>query len=274
MAQYSVNRNNYYGTANKDLHEVVMFSDIDGNIINTFGAASNIPLANGDLVGYTPVHKFGAVDGTIGTSWSTVWSGAETSGQQLYPWPAIGDASVVTVVSTSGSDTTTVTLEGLDANYAFQSETLTLTGTSAVTGNLTWHRINRAFMSGTATNVGTIIVKNATPTVITEIKAERGQSLQAFYTVPANCTGFLNTVQLTSSKNQAVEMSMFARPFGGAFRVVGGVFLYQNDHTIEYATPIKLTEKTDIDVRAIGAANGVLSVSFDLMIIDNSVLNA
>lgn len=271
MAQYRIDSQEYLANGTT-IFEVNQLADKDGNIINTFGAASNIPLANGDLAGYTPVHKFGAVDGTIGTSWSTIWSGAETTGQQLYPWPAIGDASVVTVVSTSGSDTTAVTLEGLDANYVPQSETLTLTGTAAVTGAMTWHRINRAFMSGTATNVGTIIVKNATPTVITEIKAERGQSLQAFYTVPAGCTGFLNTVQMTSSKNQAVEVTMFARPFGGAFRVVGGVFLYQSDHTIEYATPIKLTEKTDIDIRAIGGANGVVSASFDMMIVVNAVL--
>ena len=272
MAQYSTFRQNHFGRRNKDLHEVVMLADKDGNLSNSFGAASNIPLANGDVSGYIPVHKFGVIDGTIGTGWSTVWTGAETSGQQLYPWPAIGDASVVTVVSTSGSDITTVTLEGLDANYAFQIETLTLTGETPVTGAKTWHRINRAFMSGTATNVGTIIVKNATPTVITEIKEGRGQTQQAFYTIPAGCTGFLNTVQLTSSKNQAVEMSMFARPFGGAFRVVSGVFLYQNDHTIEYATPIKFTEKTDIDVRAIGASNGVISTSFDLVHVENSVL--
>ena len=274
MAQYSVNRAKHYPDNNDDLHEVQLIGDKDGNIVNTFGAASNIPLANGDVSGYTPVHKFGAIDGTVGTGWSTVWTGAETTDQQLYPWPAIGAASVVTVVSTSGSDITTVTLEGLDANYAFQTETLTLTGETPVTGAKTWHRINRAFMSGTATNVGTIIVKNATPTVITEIKAGRGQSLQAFYTVPAGCTGFLNSIQMTSSKAQPAEISMFARPFGGAFRVVSGVFLYQSDHTIEYATPIKFTEKTDIDVRAIGASNGVISVSFDLVYVENSVLNS
>ena len=79
---------------------------------------------------------------------------------------------------------------------------------------------------------------------------------------------------MTASKNQAVEIAMFARPFGGAFRVVSGVYLFQSDHTIEYATPIKFTEKTDIDVRAIGAANGVLSAAFDMMIVANTVLPA
>jgi len=271
MAQYRIDSQEYLANGTT-IFEANMLADKNGNIINTFGNASNIPLANGDLEGYTAVHKFGALDGTVGTGWSTIWTGGETTGQQLYPWPAIVDASVVTVVSDDDADTTDVTLEGLDTNYAFQTETICLTGETPVTGTKTWHRINRAFMSGTATNVGTIVVKNATPTVITEIKAERGQSLQAFYTVPAGSTGFLNTVQMTASKNQAVEIAMFARPFGGAFRVVGGVYLFQSDHTIEYATPIKFTEKTDIDVRAIGAANGVLSAAFDMMIVADSAL--
>lgn len=277
MAQFSVVRQQ--NLFNKDLHEVVMIADKDGNILNTSGPAasgapSNIPLANGDVSGYTAVHKYGSCDGTNGTGWNTVWTGAETNGQQLYPWPAIGAASVVTVVSTSGSDTTTVTLEGLDVNYAFQTETLTLTGTVAATGSKVFHRVNRAFMSGIATNVGNIIVKNATPTVITEIKAGRGQTLQSLYTVPAGFTGFLTTVQMTSNKNDDVEVAMFARPFGGAFRVVGGTFLHRMDHTIEYSSPIKLTEKTDIDVRAIGANNNSVSCSFDLVVVENSVLNS
>jgi hypothetical protein len=235
---------------------------------------TNISIAAGLLEGYTTVHKYGSVDGTNGTGWNTVWTGAETDGQQLYPWPAIGAASVVTVVSSSGSDVTAVTLQGLDSNYDFQEETITLTGVVPATGTKTWHRVNRAFMTGTATNVGKIIVKNATPTVVTEIKAGRGQTLQSLYTVPAGCTGFLSTIQMTSNKAQDAEVAMFARPFGGAFRVVGGTFLYRSDHTIEYSIPIKFTEKTDIDVRIIGTNNNSVSCSFDLLIVSNAVLNS
>lgn len=257
---------------NKTLFEAFILSDKDGNTINSFGSASNIPLAYGLVDGYTAVHKFGVVDGTTGSSWNTVWTGAENVGQALYTWTDIADASVVTVVSSSGSDVTDVTFEGLDADYNPQSETLTLNGTSAVTGSKTWHRINRAYMAGTDTNVGKITISNATPTIMTEIKPERGQTLQAFYTVPAGCTAFLSTFQMISSKTQAVELSMFARPYGGAFRVAGGSFLYQMDHTIEYAVPVVFTEKTDIDVRAIGAANGTVAVSFDLIIVENTKL--
>jgi hypothetical protein len=40
--------------------EVVMIADEDGNPINSFGAASNIPIAGGQIEGYNYVHKFGA----------------------------------------------------------------------------------------------------------------------------------------------------------------------------------------------------------------------
>ena len=39
MAQYSVNRKNHYHGGNSDIHEVVMMSDKDGNIINSAGLA-------------------------------------------------------------------------------------------------------------------------------------------------------------------------------------------------------------------------------------------
>ena len=269
MAQWNKNTSKKLNN-NNTLFEMIMMSDQEGNIINTFGSASNIPLANGSLTGYTAVHKFGMIDGTVGSGWSTVWSHGETTDDQLYPWSA--SSSAATVTSSSGSDTTPITLEGLDTDYNFQTETLTLSGTSNVVGIKVWSRVNRAFMSGTETNIGVITVSNAIGVVLSEIKAGRGQTLQALYTVPSNCTAFLSSIQMTSSKNQVVEVSMFARPFGGAFRIVGGSVLYQSDHTIEYSVPIKFTEKTDIDIRTIGASGGTVSSAFYLIVVNNSLL--
>ena len=234
---------------------------------------TNVPIAAGLLEGYSAVHKFGMVKGTATSGWNTVWTGAEAAATILYPWPSLASASVVTVVSTSGSDVTAVTLQGLDSNYDFQEETITLTGVVPATGTKIWHRVNRAFMV-TQTNVGKITVTNANSVAITFIKEARGQTLQSLYTIPGGCTGFLNTMQMVASKAQTAEVSMFARPFGGAFRVVGGSVLYQMDHTIEYSSPVVLTEKTDIDVRAIGTSNADISCSFDLLIVSNAVLNS
>ena len=252
---------------NKTLFEAFVLADKDGNIINTFGEASNIPLAAGELDGYSAVHKFGVIDGTIGTGWSTIWTQGEINGEQLVPWREIGDAGVVTVTSSLAGDTTDVTLEGLDADYNFQSETLTLAGTADVVGTKTWHRINRMLMV-TETNVGNVTATIGAD-IVSSIKAGRGQTLQAFYTVPAGKTAYLTHMQVSSNKNQAVEASLFVRPFGGAFRVTGGTMLYQMEHTIHYSSPIPITEKSDMDFRAIGAANGVLSASFDLILFDN-----
>ena len=251
----------------KTLFEAFVLADKDGNIINTFGEASNIPLAAGELDGYSAVHKFGVIDGTIGTGWSTIWTQGEINGEQLVPWREIGDAGVVTVTSSLAGDTTDVTLEGLDADYNFQSETLTLAGTADVVGTKTWHRINRMLMV-TETNVGNVTATIGAD-IVSSIKAGRGQTLQAFYTVPAGKTAYLTHMQVSSNKNQAVEASLFVRPFGGAFRVTGGTMLYQMEHTIHYSSPIPITEKSDMDFRAIGAANGVLSASFDLILVDN-----
>jgi len=269
MAQYTTQSDKYLDNNNK-IYEVIMLSDKDGNIINTFGEAANIPIAAGLVDGYSAVHKFGLIDGTVGSDWSSIWTQGEVNGNSLAPWPDIADAGVVTVASVgtgASGDTTDVTLEGLDADYNFQSETLTLNGTANVTGTKTWHRINRMFMV-TETNVGSITA-TVDGDIVSSIKAGRGQTLQCFYTIPAGKTGYLTHMQVSSNKNQAVEASLFVRPFGGAFRVTGGTMLYQMEHTMHYSSPIVITEKSDMDFRAIGAANGVISASFDLILVDN-----
>ena len=272
-AQYHLNRN---GFISDDEFDLVINANANGLPVTTQNPlpvtnVTDVPLAAGLLEGYSAVHKFGMVEGTDGNSWNTIWTGAE-QGIALYPWPAIADASVVSVVSTSGLDITDVTIQGLDDSYNFQEETITLTGATPAVGTKTWHRVNRAFMAGTATNVGRIDIKNTLGTVVSTIKIARGQTLQSFYTIPAGYTGFLKSVQMVASKAQTAEVMLFARPFGGAFRATGGSFLYQMDHTIEYASPVVFTEKTDMDMRVIGPQNADVSSSFDLTIVSNTVL--
>jgi hypothetical protein len=266
MAQFSVNRQQYFGRHNNDLHEVFMLADRDGNIINTFGAASNVIIAAGDLAGYAGVHKYGAVYGTSGSTMHTVWTAADTSATALYDWTY--SAGVVTVVSSSGSDVTDVTVQGLDENYNFAEETFTLTGaTPTAAGSVTFARVNRAFMH-TATNVGKVQVKRGS-TVVTEIGAGFGQTLQAFYTVPANKTAYLMNLSASTSKNQVTDLFLFQRPLNGAFRVLATISLNQTNQTLEFPVPLKLTEKTDIDLRVQGSNNATVSADFTMVLVDN-----
>lgn len=49
MAKYSVNRKNHYHGGNSDIHEVVMMSDKDGNIINSAGGLFDLILVDNDV---------------------------------------------------------------------------------------------------------------------------------------------------------------------------------------------------------------------------------
>jgi len=252
---------------NKTIFEVVNIGDKDGNIINTFGAASNVPISAGLVDGYSGAHKFGAVYGTAVGTMSTVWTAADTTATALYDWSY--SAGTVTVVSSSGSDVTDVTVQGLDSNYNFVEETFTLTGTTpTAAGAINFARVNRAFMK-TATNVGKIQVKRNT-TVVTEIGAGYGQTLQCFYTIPAGKTGYVMSLSASASKNQVVDLFLFQRPFGGAFRVTATMSLNQSNQQQDFPVPLKLTEKTDIDLRTIGSSNATVSADFTLILVDNA----
>lgn len=73
-------------------------------------------------------------------------------------YPAALVADTIYVVS-SAADTDTYTIHGLDANNDFQSETVTLTGTTPVAVAGTWNHVQRIVNSTTGTvNAGTIYV--------------------------------------------------------------------------------------------------------------------
>ena len=265
MAQYSVSRGrHYHSNANRDIHEVVMISDEDGNIINTFGAASNVIISAGQLAGYAGISKFGLVEGTASSGFSTVWTAADTLATSTLDYSSF--PGTVTVTS-NAADTGDLVIEGLDDSYNLATETLSLAGTS-VTGTQTFHRINRAYYSDGTPNQNdiTILVGG---TIVTRVDAGYGQTLQAFYTIPAGKTGYLLQVSASASKNQETVIAMFQKPFGESFRVSQTMALYQNNQTLEFAVPIKFTEKTDLEVRSKGATNAVVSVEFTLVLVDN-----
>ena len=92
MAQFNAKGQHWMGQGTRnDIHEVVMIADKNGNIINTSGSASNIPIAAGEVSGYAHVNKFGATDGDV--TGGTVWDG--NSGSAVYPYPANGTVNVI-----------------------------------------------------------------------------------------------------------------------------------------------------------------------------------
>jgi len=220
-------------------------------------------VAAGHYEGLSYIHKFGAnFDIDTGSTPESVWTGGG-----LYPWDEFDSAQTLYCISTSASDTTTLNIEGLDANYHLQSETVTLTGTSAVTTEHTYKRIYR--MAYDAVNVGTITarVDSGTGTVVAQIDIGYAQTLMAVYTVPADHNAYLFCGDLTINAFRDVQLKFFTRLDGKPFRIshmaeTRGVYRY------DFPIPIKLPEKTDLDVRIddVSLSNSRATANFDLIL--------
>lgn len=214
------------------------------------------------------IHKFGAnFDIDTGTTPESVWTGGG-----LYPWDEFDSAQTLYCISTSASDTSTMTIQGLDENYQQQTETVTLTGTSAVSTTNTFIRVFRMQYNHGSSNVGTITarVDSGTGTVVAQIDAEFGQTLMAVYTVPAGYTAFLLAGDMTINAFRDVQLKFFIREFGSPFRIAHmaetrGVYRY------DFPAPLPIPEKSDLDVRIddVSLSNSRCTANFDLVLMRN-----
>ena len=206
------------------------------------------------------VHKFGARTGIVTTS-STVWDNGGN-----YPWGAFDTAGVATVSGASDAGKS-VTVVGLDANYDAVSETIVV----GATGTVEFKRIFRGFMVDD-TNVGVIQV-NVNSQMVMQINAGLSQTLMAIYTVPRNHTALLMKGVATASADKDMQIQFYGRYFNGTdhgpFRIQHIANIYQNNYQYEFATPLPLPEKTDLDVRVLGYSNdsgSKVTAAFDMIL--------
>jgi hypothetical protein len=253
---------------NTTQYEVVMIADKDGNIQNTNGAASNIPIASGDVSGYSHINKFGYSDNVA--TLSTVWDG-----QSIYSYPT--SAAAVTIESdaaTNGDDGAVIEVQGLDSDYNVVIQDITISGSTG-TGTTDLIRIFRARVKnaaiGSTTNNGDIDI-DIGGVLKAKILEDKGQTLMAVYTVPAGKTAYLLNLSLSVDKNTDVIFKLMAQTHNdGAINIKGqfGTFGSPIDHN--YPVPLKFEEKTDIEVRAVAGNNCGAGATFDIILVDNPV---
>lgn len=194
-------------------------------------------IAKGNIWDSKPLNIFG-FNRTVGTSYETIW---DDGGNYVYPSSAV----TMSVVSTSSSDTMQVLINGLDANYEAISETVTLTGTSAVTTSASFLRINSAAIL-TGSNVGDINISNG-GTKYAFIGAEIGTTQSSVYTVPAGHSIYLFRIDCTSGTvtgNKYLYLRNVATNSAGrTLRVTEATF--SENVSFDRQVPFKIDEKTD-----------------------------
>lgn len=222
------------------------------------------------VLGTNSIHKFGAVPAMSQNQTGTIWDVNDT----LYPWSAFDTAGVLTIPAVNAADNGhVITVIGLDENYNDVSENFTVSSSGITTGTKTFKRVYRAFDT-TGTNVGNINVQRGGTTVL-RITAGKAQTLMAIYTVPDGKVGFIVKGTATVQASADATVDMFVRYFGQtSFRVghsfevsgAGGQYIY------EFAAPIRIPERSDIDVRAtVRSNNARATAAFDIILLDKTL---
>jgi hypothetical protein len=230
----------------------------------------NQMVAEGNISGHTFVHKFGYnPDIDTATDPETIWSHGG-----LYPWSALnGSAQTLYVKSSSASDTMSVTFTGHDADGVEITDTVTLTGTTAVASTKTFKRIYRAFVGDSTENVGEITwhTVSGSGTVVCAIAAGEGQTLMAIYSVPAGKTGYLYTGDCSVNAGKEVTIKFYVRYPGAPFRIAHVVELAGINYRYDFPFPPTLPAGTDIEVRVDNANdnNCRVAANFDILLIEN-----
>jgi hypothetical protein len=201
------------------------------------------------------VRKFGANNSV------TAPEDVFVAGGSFY-WPTVAQSDIEVLSDsieddTGGTGALTVLLEGVDNDYLYQIETITMDGLTPVASLKTWLRIFRASVvtAGTAlTNVGNIIIRDGAVNNWAYIEAAYGQTLQAGYTIPADFkSGWLHQFDGTLANKTVSQFAIFTldmKEFGGAWQVKEKFQVSSTDHFVHpYAFPLKIEPKTDIRLR-------------------------
>ena len=227
---------------------------------NLYNFPLGLSVQKGLVQNFSGISKFG-LNTAVGTSFETIWDGNNT-----YSYPS--SAGTATATSSDTDDNTgTVEIQGLDSNYDLATETLTIGGSA---GSTNFIRVFRAIMKTANTgnaNVGTISI-TVSSTTVAQIRPTYGQSLMCVYTVPRKYNAYLLQLDVGSSKDLENEIRFITKDISNgnvwstkSFITTRGGFIEKN-----YAVPIVITEKTDIELIVKSSATSEVSGGFELIL--------
>ena len=226
-----------------------------------------LQISRGHIAYHTPLFKYGYNPAIVNAN-ETIW---DVGGIYAYP----GSAVAMTATSTTAGDDEDVKVNilGLDTNYNEINEEVTLNASGTATTDATFLRVFRAFVSGDTAPTGTINITN-TAVTYARIIAGENQTLMAVYTVPAGKTLYLTQAVAThGTDNSGAYMTVrfMVRQFGKVFRTALKVDLINNELIFPFNQPLKITEKSDVEVRAICSKNqtNAIAAILDGILIDN-----
>lgn len=226
-----------------------------------------LQVSRNQIAYHTALFKYGYNPLIINVN-ETIW---DVGG--LYSYPSSALAMTATSASAGTDEDVKVTIIGLDANYDEQSEEVTLNGSGTATTTKTFIRVYRAYISGDAAPVGNINIANG-GTTYARVTAGENQTLMAVYTVPAGHTLYVTqgvATHGTDTTGAYMTVRFVARSPGGVFRTATKVDIIGGEILFPFTYPLRIEEKTDLEVRAICSKNqnNAVSATFEGVLVRN-----
>jgi len=225
-----------------------------------------LQLSRGQIPGHSFRHVIGEVPSMSNNQSGSLWDVNDT----LYPWSAFDTPGTLSVTRASTEDADkNVIINGLDADFNEITETVVLTAASGNTTTNTFARVYTARMNGTSENVGNVTITRA-GTTVARINAGVGQTIMGVYTVPAGYTAYLTQGVMTIQNTADATGKFYYRIFGDRF-IIGHLFeVASSEYLYSFTCPLRLPQKTDIDVRAsVRTNNAKVTSAFDMILIKN-----
>jgi hypothetical protein len=249
---------------NKDIYEVFM---PDNTTLQS--ADFNQHVAMGKVPGVTGLSISG-----YRLSNSTTYLPAWENGAYVY-FPS---AQVVRVWSASDSDTdVSVRIDGLDANYVSQTETVVLTnGTTGVLTTKEFLRVNSISLTRAPNNVDQIQAGSSDKTITlafigTVSNNSAGRSQMTVYTVPAGYTFFLTQSNWYINGNSPASYRSWTQRPDGLISIILTFPILDQYNSLK-VVPRPYAEKTDIQWQASVPNNTAIGGQIEGYLISNEYL--
>ena len=232
--------------------------------INNNQASLNtgMAIAIGEFSDTTSIDKFG-FNSSVGASYETIWDGGD-----IYAYPSSAVAMTATSAGGATDEGVIITIIGLDASYAEQSETVTLNASGTATTENTFIRVFRAYVSNGQDLTGVCNITNGGVTYA-QIGVEFQQTMMAVYTIPAGKTGYLMSGNISSQKDKDITAKLMMREFGGVMRTRGLVLTPGQPFQRQWVIPLPIPAKTDIEIRAKAGATGPVAAGFEIILVED-----
>ena len=244
---------------------------VTGSVTTIGGSAQGklwtMQITQGLIAGHT-------LEAVSGYNPATSAGDAVWSAGTAYPWSSLVTAQTLYLKSSTNNATDRsmpILIDGLDANYANQTEVVTLNASdsrTAVASTKQFLRIHNITCDGADTNAGdiTVTVTSGAGTIVSKISAGRGGARAGVFTIPAGYTGYL--FKFDSSSTAATVVNIMKRSFNKAFTVLHVAIVDNSTYIYEFPFPIILSEKSDM-YTIIEAGSGKTAVNYEVLLVAN-----